>query len=243
MSRALLLIAAILAPSHSSARSTPSKSAPYCGETAVQTAPGVCLFRNACIFTGPEVCGQSPERYMTDYLRDVHYTPEQVKAVGGYSRWGYLNVNQFLRKIIKPEHLDEKSVTWLRGQIAGIDSAMDASRPIPCDTAVYRGVSYLRTGLLPQAGQIITDEAYTSTTLNRSYAERLGADDSYNFGALLIIRLTAGQKAIYMNHFYGAFWHFDQKCEDEMILPRGMKLQVLSIEEHPNRKIITLKAI
>lgn len=178
----------------------------------------------------PQLATPKSKEWADEHLKAT-VTGAQRKAVDAYQGGEYKAVNANLRGTQHWGVVPKKSQELSTGQTIGtlqknLDKAIDSS-PIPEPMIVYRGVS----GQSFAPGEIITDKAYQSTSLNPDVAKGF-SEPSPGFvnpdapppsSHTLEIELPAGQKALHVSGLLGG-------GEQEILLPRGTSIQVTRVE-------------
>lgn len=180
-----------------------------------------------------------PENKVT--VQTAAPTPEQVRSLKGYVHSGYLEINRAARGVLStPETNEEREKhAQIQAKIAHMDAMMDASK-LSAPITVYRGAKGGTIGEV-QVGSTWTEKGFSSTSENKETAKTFldgGRDSPKMPRTLVTMKLAAGQKAIYPNHFcpnkYGA-------NEREIILPRDTKYEVTAVRMQGNVRHITVK--
>lgn len=99
-------------------------------------------------------------------------------------------------------------------QTHAIDAAI-GNRRMAKDTVVYSG--------MPKAPAKEGHEhkAFLSTSLNKDVARRFTKEDEDGYRHIIKLHLKKGQRGVHMRHFA----HYSKANEDEVLLPRGLKLR------------------
>lgn len=125
-----------------------------------------------------------------------------------YQSDGFTSINRRLR--------DQSTISSAaRARMAALDRAVDAST-VPAPVTVFRGIPASVVADIPEGGTLI-DRAFMSTSLSQRSAK------TFSEGAILELRVPAGQKALYMDELAAGMGH-----EVELLLPRGTKLRIVS---------------
>lgn len=187
------------------------------------------------------------------------FTRDQRVSLKGYTGVDYKYINTLLRT---GEATDSLRV-HLEKEIADIDSAIDENGVLEEPARVFRGIIGYAPGTSGfngtdwsevmknlKVGDVFTDDAYMSTTNNPSIAyEDFGAGSGYsestdtkyklssqaiqtsNATVFLSIDLPAGSKALGIPDEFSTSNH-----EQEVLLPRGTKLEVKAIRRVKQRR-------
>lgn len=144
---------------------------------------------------------------------------EQAQAASDYTAGGFHEINESLRDF------DTDSST--QEQVDLINGAIDGTPGLPGDTTLYRGISgqeyvdaYLNGDL--SIGDIVTDEAFMSTSLDPNIAEGFFSRD--NQGVIYQILAPEGTSGIYVAPISNL------EEEAEWLLPSGTSLQIVDID-------------
>lgn len=141
-------------------------------------------------------------------------------AIRDYKTTGYHKINGALRD---PELVanDKDGAKYVAKPVSAIDAAM---QPLGMEaTTVYRGSTNFGGSVEP--GSVLTDKGFFSVSLGREHSEVFSdTGDPKNPGYLMKFDLPAGHVGISIGAKYG-------RDEQEIILPRGMKMQVDKITE------------
>lgn len=155
-------------------------------------------------------------------------TTKQREAVEVYQGGEYKAVNANLRETKRFGEVPKESQELSNGMTIGevvtnIDKAIAKSRT-PAPMIGYRG----ETGRTFKIGDKVTDPAYLSLSLSPKVAEGFTKPQGLTIGApapsgqMLEIDLPKGQKALYVSGAIGG-------AEQELLLPRGTTLEIVSI--------------
>ena len=124
------------------------------------------------------------------------------------TRAAFTSINRRLR--------DQSTISSAaRARMAALHRAVDAST-VPAPVTVFRGIPASVVADIPEGGTLI-DRAFMSTSLSQRSAK------TFSEGAILELRVPAGQKALYMDELAAGMGH-----EVELLLPRGTKLRIVS---------------
>jgi hypothetical protein len=149
------------------------------------------------------------------------YNVDEVHSVIGYKNSSY-NINTYLRTgkyITDPFQTEED----LKRQVKLLDSGIFKSI-IDDNIVTFRGMSHeavVYYGNL-KPGNVISDKAFLSTTPIIRQAWGWGSGGDVN-GAIFEIRLPAGTHGLFAD-----LKQINDRGENEIILPRGLKLKVIS---------------
>lgn len=156
----------------------------------------------------------------------------QIDAYDEYRDMGYQSINGMLRGQRDPNPV-------LAGDVAAMDAAMDSS-PLRSDIVAYRGVMDARSMFGDRldsdlSGMQWREDAYTSTSVDRSIAERFAADAEDPQRAVVMRMLVpAGTGAVALS---GVEAHGNYDAESEVLLQRGMRMRVVSDRPGPPRTL------
>ena len=157
---------------------------------------------------------------------------ESYNALTEYASFFYRDINSHLRGYgLEPLQLDkgeedlERRLKDVEKYISNIDKAIDGAGKLEESARVFRGVKL--TGKLLdnyenlEPGDILEDKGYMSTTMNPHTAFMFG---SYGFGniGVLIINVPSGSNVLAVPTALTG-------SEEEVLLPRGTKLEVKAI--------------
>lgn len=153
------------------------------------------------------------------------YTASELEQISEYQNG--VGVNNLLRDSNDPNALSfVKSVAeqrlrdpLYRKQIEALDSAIDRGS-LNEDTVLYRGVKG-DLARMPDEGETFTDHGYMATSHKEDVAKGFG-------DTVLEIHAPKGTKALDVNKALGSKSRYTQ---DEILLPRGLKLRVRSKTE------------
>ena len=162
-------------------------------------------------------------------------SPLEKTTINKYSKNDFKYMNKYMRNpddII--DILDPEDITDLKNKINVIESALNkASLPEP--TTVYRGIGNPTIINDPSAivGKVIRDEAFASTTLDRSIASSFAERSAYELssrnivknskGVVLEIELPAGSKAGFVGKIS------DVPTEAEILLQRNSRIEITEV--------------
>ena len=180
---------------------------------------------------------------------DRHTEPgEYDKYVGlaDYVGSTYFEVNNVLRGKAKiktgdpTEQFTDASLTEEEYQFAIVSAAIidddfDNAPPLARTMILYRGLhSEYSDELMDsyEVGDLFTDDAYSSTTTDRTLAKEWAGDESYSPRLLLEIVAPEGTQAINMNAYLGGYSQHSH--EDEVLLDRGTTFRVISKTTDPD---------
>jgi hypothetical protein len=111
--------------------------------------------------------------------------------------------------------------------VAGLDAAFDAAKPLSAEAVTYRAVRYAgATKVRIAEGETVTDHGFVSTTPARARAVKFGEDN----WDLIELTLPVGTKALDVNRVIPA--HFGK--ERELLLRRSTRFRVTSVEPRPD---------
>ena len=148
----------------------------------------------------------------------------EFESVKLYTGVLYADINSYLRGT---RDFTETERSTLDTHIQNIDSAMDQFN-LNDDTIVLRGDNF-NPYISSNQGDVITLEAFTSTTLNRETAEEFAGRE----GHLTEIRVPRGTRCIYIGNNTMAV---DGGGESELLLGRGLQYRI--VETSNNRTIL-----
>jgi hypothetical protein len=155
-------------------------------------------------------------------------TAEQRAALDLYQTNDGQKMNRYLRTGEEPMQTTSKSLT--KEKIEAAAPALDAliaRGAVPEDTTVHRGMNFFpgqAAWLVP--GAVVQDNGFVSTTTDKKITE--------NFGSHAVhIHVPKGSKAISLPGIVGDAGTAD---EDELLLPRGSKFRIVSVEDNPVKK-------
>jgi hypothetical protein len=143
-------------------------------------------------------------------------TRHERTAIDRYSSHAYRKVNKLLRG--DSEDLTSRAKRDYRRVTARMDAAIEKGE-IPENIVVWRGMSAKRLPGDLAEGTILSDKAFSSTSLSRTVAE----DSDFAKGAVLKIRVPKG------THAASAQVAADFGREFELILPRNGRIKVTSV--------------
>lgn len=188
--------------------------------------------------------GDEVEKYINSNYGNIKYSDEEIDMIFKYAHFedrGYEWINNYLRKsgnttIEEFEDYEKTEATGEYLKIKALDSASKRGK-LTEDTALYRGVSN-RSSRPIQEGQVLSDLAYSSTSLNRSDAENFMTDGRME-GDPFVLRIHAkeGTNVIIPNIAAGQRPESDAipTHEAEFILPRGSSMKIASIRTAPDK--------
>jgi hypothetical protein len=178
------------------------------------------------------------EEFVKTHNDGIYFSPEQKEEVANYASSGYEYINNDLRGAKKISDLTESRDQ----QVKFIDSAM--KHKLKENVTLYRTIE-VPIGEIPYEGLVIADKAYTSTTLNKKFAEEIATKTSF-FGPASTEILTSKEKVIMVINAKkgqkGVFPHTMQRPgylptltleEKEFLLPRNIKMNVEKIKKMP----------
>lgn len=103
--------------------------------------------------------------------------------------------------------------------VPAIDAAMASAPGLASQVDVYRVVEQsVLDGL--KAGDVFTDKAYLSTTIDKGFAEIFAEDSGMEKPVIMKIRVQSGQQGVWVD----AASTTGQETQGELLLPRNMKL-------------------
>lgn len=151
-------------------------------------------------------------------------TPEQESAVRRYSGSWYTPMNELLRGQVTPEQRASSKAYWddVEAQAQLVQESM---APAPRGTKVFRGMrtDALGLGSNPSAeqiqslvGQVLVNDAFTSTSVNR--------DAAFSGGVHLQIEVPKGSPTLWMNGNSGI------PTEQELLLAAGSKMRIDGVD-------------
>lgn len=123
--------------------------------------------------------------------------------------------------------------------VAALDTAFESAKPLSADAVTYRAVRYAATKTRIAEGETVTDHGFVSTTPARARAEKFGdlggvyAQPKERNVDLLELTVPAGAKVLDINRIVPA--RFFGK-ERELLLSRGTRFRVDSVEPRPGHK-------
>ena len=162
---------------------------------------------------------------------------EQV-ALRDYKSIGYSDMNKLLRAsggTDVPSTL--RNAPWyyekdgLIETIKNLDTAMAKAPPLEEDLLTFRGIQYneiIETYRGYNAGDVIQDPAFTSTSMFQGSAEHFAGDTSQKYSMLIEIVNPAGTRGIMLDALTESNMSLGSRGEFEWLLPRDTKFQVLS---------------
>lgn len=147
--------------------------------------------------------------------------PHQIEAVKAYQGFEYRSINDFLRGE-RPSILPDTAkhipvLDWVTNQAT-----------INRDMTLYRGFKTGLTDPMDYVGKTISDNSFASTSMSREKAE--------GFGSLVIeFRAPKGTKglAVHKVDTGSVYNEPGPGNEQEVLLPRGSKLKILSVKKDP----------
>jgi len=149
----------------------------------------------------------------------------------GYCNFGFMSTNNYLRGLDdsntpKSEKLDKERIENIT---KFIDGAVDSSPSIPSGVELWRGVD-METGISLRSsniGDVIEDKAFMSTSINPLIASRFsyGYQNGKNVEATIVRVVSDGNVKGLMTN----------TPEKEIILKRGMKLEIVGKETTAGR--------
>lgn len=143
-------------------------------------------------------------------------TQLQKNAISEYTGSAYGPINKLLRAGQSVEGSHYKHV------ILNLDAAL-ASVVIPFDVTLYRSGTR-KFDLKTPVGSVITDLGFVSTSTDLAFAK------GWNAGVFMEIRCRKGSRGGYV------YLHSSHKTEREVMLPRGSRFRVISVEKQPGQK-------
>jgi hypothetical protein len=178
-------------------------------------------------------------------------SPDELDAVGDYRGSGYHEINRFLRKGEAEARQflvdDGQQPSYIKGRLAEIpDVAARIDRAIARasldrDVVLWRGMSTKSLGDLDRlTGSIITDNGFASTSLYRRTADSFVGYAAEEGREAAVVRMLAprGASALPVDSLYGQSW------EEEMLLPRGSRFRVISVDRTSgDAPIITMELV
>lgn len=167
--------------------------------------------------------------------------PELAKPLKDYvvaypDGFGHKSINGILRDRARgiEDNLTPEAQKELNGAIGSLDKLVNLSPPLSEPTTVYRGVNWtVAQGLQDKGvGATFTENGFTSVSLSKDIAAGFPSRPT---GNLMEIVLPKGTKAISPSKFFGLSKIGDTELtkEKELILGRGFKFEILSIEDSP----------
>lgn len=149
-------------------------------------------------------------------------TEVQNEAVQQYKGEDFLKVNDELRMAGHSEMRLESDPDQYLDEL--IESSFEGTS-LPEPVIVYRGADWdVFEDIDDLTGDIISDDAFVSTTMIRGIAE------GHSDGLVMEIRLPKGAQAIYMDKWKVTGWD----TESELLLPKGSKFKVVSDVNRPD---------
>lgn len=146
----------------------------------------------------------------------------QDEAMQQYKGEDFLEVNDELRMAGSSEMRLESDPDQYLDEL--IESAFEGTS-LPEPIVVYRGSDWdVFEDFGDLTGEIISDDAYVSTTMIKRIAE------AHSDGLVMEIRLPEGAQAIYMDKWKVTGWD----TESELLLPKGSKFKVISDANRPD---------
>jgi SPP1 gp7 family putative phage head morphogenesis protein len=143
----------------------------------------------------------NPNRTVKDIFDIVPMSEPQGKALQGYTKSGFENINGYLRRgrlartsTYNPEKL-QQAANKVKDEIRLISEIFDSAPPLTDDLLVYRGVDDVAFGDMIEGlkvGQVFGDKGFVSTTLKRDVAfQDFGGDVT-----LIEIVVPAGNRVV-----------------------------------------------
>jgi hypothetical protein len=178
----------------------------------------ILAFNSSWAQTEPRECSwdEIASEYGYAEILNSNFSKKTIKSINWYTgSEGYKKINSFLRGLSVPGHYRTRA---LRKHINELDFAINES-DFPLDCYLYRGIKLSYRHNKPfAAGEIITDKAFQSTSVERSVAEETFADMTQlpNLSSLIIIYNNFRQKGLPVG--YG---------EAEIILPRKSFFKIM----------------
>lgn len=145
----------------------------------------------------------------------------EVEEYAYYTNEGAASINRELRA----------GLDLSKSTVARIDAIIEKSPKLPSDTVLYRGIS-ARGGETTSStldrvfgenlavGDVLTEKAFLSTTVDRQLAEKFVTSDGSRSGIVLRLETPKGTRALQ-----------GRSDEVELILARGTKFKVTKIQE------------
>lgn len=163
-------------------------------------------------------------------------TQDEIAAVKEYTTGSYNGINGYLRNGYA---MNEDVVKKL---VQDIDNFLEKSPRVKSNMTVYRGTRPEELGFSGKINE--ANIASLERTLKREGLTNKGflststeALDSYNNGVIMNIKITEGAKASDISNLSGIDW------EKEVLIPRGVKLDVESVAYDKKKKAIIVNAI
>ena len=201
---------------------------------------------------GAWATGQSGSSEQTlEYPTKKSY-PELAPILKDYiveypNAYGHLSINRDLREkkdifspYLRPSMNDERNKLYIENRkrldeaIKSMDKLVELSPALNESTTTYRGVgvNFAKTLQEKGIGSTYQDNGFVSVSLDKQIA---GGFPSRPTGNMMEIVLPKGTKAINPSRFFtsGKIGGTELKREKELILGRGTKFEILSIENSP----------
>lgn len=201
---------------------------------------------------GSWATGQSSSSEETSKYPTKKSHPELAPILKDYiveypNAYGHLSINRHLREkkdifnpYLQPSMNDERNKLYIENQkrldeaIKSMDKLVELSPALTEPTTTYRGigVNFAQTLLEKGIGSTYQDNGFVSVSLDKQIA---GGFPSRPTGNMMEIVLPKGTKAINPSRFFTSskIGGTELKREKEIILGRGTKFEILSIENSP----------
>ena len=155
--------------------------------------------------------------------------PEQAQeALRIYKGNMYEEINDVLRNpMAARESLSGIEFDSFMGYVNNIDTAINLAPSLPQQITTYRGIAgrVIERFDNMNIGTIFQDDAFVSSTLDANVASRFATRYAPATGRIIEIISPKGQKGIMLDSFLGG-------SEQEWLLPRGLKYEVLSKQDN-----------
>ncbi len=160
-------------------------------------------------------------------------TQDQRQTVADYTGGDYVDINDDLR--------DDALEDETRDQVAAIDAAIEGTPGLLRDTNLYRGnelleynEAFINDDLV--VGDVIIDEAFMSTTIDRELATRMFTSERTP-ATLFQIQAPQGTAGIFVEPITFS------EGEQEWILPRGTRLRIISVDKSDPMRVFVVVEI
>lgn len=144
----------------------------------------------------------------------THGKRGKAYAINAYTGNAFYGINTTLRQKSRWESDDHREIA------RSLDRALDNAPKLEEDLIVYRGTAGTVLDQLDDIGKVVQDDGFMSTSGNLGTARQWGRKD-----AVLQILVPKGQKALPLGEMSLT------SAEAETLLPRGMQLRVVGIDE------------
>jgi hypothetical protein len=160
-----------------------------------------------------------------------NYAPEEIQALADYTDNMYQPVNNYLYKGFD-DMTDPQTIEAVHNTMALMDGMIDKSVS-PMQYTVYTGLSARYNPQDFRPGKSYVFKGYTSCSLDYNITLDLYGQTQQSPRNILQIDVQKGHKALYVDSLTGS------TSDQEVILPRGSKIEILSGPHMIDDQILT----